>query len=153
MTQSWALAIALHQLATLVWVGGMFFAHLALRPAVNDLLEPPVRLPLMGAVLGRFFPWVWLSIAVLWGSGLWVLLGVFDGKAQWHVHLMMGLALVMTLLFAYIWFVAFRRLKGAVAARDWPRAGGAMAGIRKIILTNLILGLVTAVAGAGGRLL
>jgi uncharacterized membrane protein len=153
MTQQWALAIVLHQLATLVWVGGMFFAHMALRPAANALLDPPMRLPLMRAVLDRFFPWVWISIAVLWGSGYWLFAGVFGGRAPLHVHLMMGIALVMTLLFAYIWFGAFRRMRAAVAGADWPAAGAAMATIRVIILTNLILGLITAAIGAGGRFL
>jgi uncharacterized membrane protein len=153
MTQQWALAIVLHQLATLVWVGGMFFAHMALRPAANALLDPPMRLPLMRAVLDRFFPWVWISIAVLWASGYWLFAGVFGGRPGLHVHLMMGLALVMTVLFAYIWFVAFRRMRAAVAGADWPAAGAAMGTIRAIILANLILGLITAAVGAGGRFL
>lgn len=149
----WALAIVVHQLATLVWVGGMLFAHMALRPAANGLLDPPVRLPLMRAVLGRFFPWVWASIALLWGSGYWLFIGGFHGKAGVHVHLMMGIAFVMTVLFAYLWFVAFPQLRRGVAAADWPAAGAGMATIRRIILVNLILGLVTAAAGAGGRFL
>lgn len=153
MTHQWALAIALHQLATLVWVGGMFFAHMALRPAANALLDPPTRLPLMRAVLARFFPWVWVSIAVLWASGYWLFAGLFGGRSGLHVHLMIGIALVMTLLFAYIWFVAFRRLNTAVAGADWPAAGAAMTTIRGIILTNLILGLITAAIGSGGRFL
>jgi uncharacterized membrane protein len=66
---------------------------------------------------------------------------------------MIGIALVMTLLFAYVWFVAFRRLKSAVAGADWPAAGAAMATVRAIILTNLILGLITAAIGARGRFL
>ena len=42
-----SVAITLHLLAALIWVGGMFFAHMALRPAVNTMLEPPQRLPLV----------------------------------------------------------------------------------------------------------
>ncbi|MCU0834375.1 MAG: CopD family protein [Chromatiaceae bacterium] len=151
MTQAIALSYALHQLATVVWVGGMFFAHMALRPVVSSVLEPPLRLPLMLGVLRRFFRWVWLSIALLWGTGLWIFLGGMGGKAGGHVHLMMAIALVMTALFVYLWFVPFRHLKAAVASTAWPAAGARLARIRQIILTNLILGLITAVAGAAGR--
>ena len=122
MTYQWALALALHQLSTIIWVGGMFFAHVALRPTVNELLEPPLRLPLMARVLGRFFTWVWVAIALLWVSGLWVFLGVFGGKAGLHVHAMMGIAAIMTALFIFIQLVPFRRMKTAVAASDWPAA-------------------------------
>lgn len=153
MIKAIALSYALHQLATIVWVGGMFFAHMALRPAASSLLEPPLRLPLMLGVLSRFFPWVWLSVALLWGTGLWIFLGGMGGKAGAHVHLMMTIALLMTLLFVYLWFVPFRHLKAKVASADWPAAAARLARIRQIILTNLILGLITAVAGAAGRFL
>ena len=95
----------------------------------------------------------WLSIGLLWGSGLWIFLAAMGGQAGGHVYLMMATALVMTLLFVYLWFVPFRHLKAAVARSDWPAAGAGLARIRQIILTNLILGLVTAVAGAAGRFL
>jgi uncharacterized membrane protein len=150
MTYQWALAVVLHQLGTIVWVGGMFFAHVALRPAVNELLEPPQRLSLMRRVLGRFFGWVWFAILLLWASGLWIFLGHFGGKAGIHVHAMMGIAAVMTALFLYIWFVPFRRMKAAVSASDWPGAAARLGLIRPIILVNLVLGLITAVLGSAG---
>ena len=150
MSFHWSLAIALHQLATIVWVGGMFFAHLALRPAANQLLEPPQRLPLMLAVFNRFFPWVWTAIVLLWLSGYWLFLGLYGGKVGMHVHAMMGIAAVMTLIFVYLWSVPYRRMRAAVARADWPAAGADLAMIRKLILTNLALGLITALLGAVG---
>ena len=36
-----ALLIAMHVLAVVVWVGGMFFAYFCLRPAAAKLLQPP----------------------------------------------------------------------------------------------------------------
>jgi len=47
----------LHVLASVIWVGGMFFAHQCLRPAAIATLDPPQRLALWRAVFGRFFPW------------------------------------------------------------------------------------------------
>ena len=49
----------IHHLAALIWVGGMFFAYVALRPAAMEVLDPPQRLRLWDAVFRRFFQWVW----------------------------------------------------------------------------------------------
>lgn len=150
MTYQWAIALGLHQLGMIVWVGGMFFAHMALRPAVNALPGPPERLPFMLAVLARFFLWVWVAILLLWTSGLWIFLEVYGGKVGIHIHAMMGIAAIMTILFFLIWFVPYRRMKAAVAVADWTTAAARLGVIRSIILVNLILGLVTAVVGAAG---
>ena len=150
MSYQWALALALHQLGTIIWVGGMFFAHIALRPAAGELLEPSQRLPLMLRVFDRFFRWVWAAIILLWASGLWIFLSLYGGKAGLHVHLMMGVAALMTSLFLVIWFSPYRKMRAAVAAEDWPGAAKCLARIRIIILANLLLGLVTAVLGVAG---
>ena len=41
-----SVSIALHLVAAVIWVGGMFFAYMALRPAAATVLEPPARLQL-----------------------------------------------------------------------------------------------------------
>ncbi|KAG1694742.1 Bifunctional purine biosynthesis protein PurH [Nymphon striatum] len=51
-----SIALSLHVLAVVIWVGGMFFAHQALRPAAVSTLEPPLRLQLWVATFKRFFP-------------------------------------------------------------------------------------------------
>ncbi|MCG6940664.1 MAG: CopD family protein [Thiohalocapsa sp.] len=153
MTVQLAVAIALHQLATVIWVGGMFFAHFALRQSAQRRLEPPQRLPLLSSVFDRFFRWVWVAVVLLWASGLWIFLGIYGGAMAWHVHAMMTLALVMTALFAYVYFVPYRALGQGVAAQDWVAAGRAVATIRRIVLVNLGLGIVTAMLGSAGRYL
>lgn len=152
MTRQLAIAIALHQLATVIWVGGMFFARFALRGSVQTL-EPGPRLDLMIAVLGRFFRWVWLAILTLWASGLWVFLGVYGGHMAAHVHAMTATALVMTGLFVWLWYVPWPRLKTQRRAGDLTAASAAMTLIRRIILANLALGLLTAALGSAGRYL
>jgi uncharacterized membrane protein len=153
MTLQIAIPIALHQAAGLIWVGGMFFAHFALRPTLKEALDPQPRLRVALGVFQRFFPWVWGSIAVLWLSGLWVFLGVSGGKVGLHVHAMMGIALVMTLIFTLIYFLPFRRMQRHVAAADWPNAASAFGWIRGLMAVNLGLGLATvAIAAAGPAL-
>ncbi len=50
------IALLLHLLAAVVWVGGMFFAYVALRPVAAAQLEPPARLTLWAGVFKVFFP-------------------------------------------------------------------------------------------------
>jgi uncharacterized membrane protein len=118
------------------------------------LLEPPQRLPLLCGVMARFFIWVKVAIALLFVTGIWLisLHGSF-GKAGWHVHLMVLIAVIMAAIFGMIYGVPFKQLKAAVAAKEWPKGGEAMASIRKLIFINLVLGLITVAVGAGGRYL
>ncbi len=142
-----ALALTLHLLASIIWVGGMFFAHMAMRPALEELLEPAQRLPLLRNILGRFFRWVWLAVVLILVSGFWIFLGIYQGQMGLHVHIMTALGLVMILLFTFVYLVLYPRMGQALDAGDVPAAGRNMALIRRIIATNLVLGLVTSVLG------
>ncbi len=142
-----ALALTLHLLASIVWVGGMFFAHMAMRPALEELLEPAQRLPLLRNILGRFFRWVWLAVVLILVSGFWIFLGIYQGQMGLHVHIMTALGLVMVLLFTFIYLVLYPRMGRALDEGDVPAAGRNMALIRRIIATNLVLGSVTSVLG------
>lgn len=150
MAYELAIALTLHLLASIVWVGGMFFAHMVLRPAANALLEPPQRLPLMLRVFDGFFPWVWVSVVTLLGTGFWVFFRIMHSKAGLYVHLMMGLGLLMTVLFLILWLAPYQRMHAAVASGDFPRAAAQLALIRRIIVTNLSLGILVAIL-AGSR--
>ncbi|RMG35225.1 MAG: hypothetical protein D6720_07605 [Gammaproteobacteria bacterium] len=146
------LAIPLHVLAVVIWVGGMFFAYLVLRPVAASQLEPPARLTLWVGVFGRFFPWVWVCVLTILGSGLGMVFGVFAGFAgsPLYVHVMFGLGIVMMLIFMHVFFAPYGRLKRAVAAQDWPAGGKALAQIRVLVGINTSIGLFTiAIASAG----
>jgi len=143
----------LHLLGVIVWVGGMFFAHMALRPTAAALLPPAQRLPLLAGIFTRFFPWVWVSIVLILSSGSYgmILLGGF--KVGGHIHAMLAIGMAMMAIFSYIYFVPFPRLKQSVLKQDWPVAGMAMARIRLLVGVNLILGLAATVIALLGRLL
>jgi uncharacterized membrane protein len=146
------LMIFLHLTGVVVWVGGMFFAHLCLRPAALQL-PPPQRLPLMAAALGRFFDYVTVALLLLWASGLAMMLQTGFARAPGAWHAMMAVALVMTVIFAVIRLLRFPRLRAGVAAGDWPAAGAALNGIRVLVVINLALGLLTIAIATLGRLL
>ena len=131
-----------HVLATVVWVGGMFFAHQCLRPVVLAQLEGPQRLRLWNGVFGRFFPWVWLSVLLLLASGHGLIYAFGGFRAvPMHVHLMTGVGYLMAAIFAFIYFVPYARLRRAVAAEDWKAGAAAQDLIRRLVGTNLVLGL------------
>jgi len=147
-----ALLIALHILAAVVWVGGMFFAYVVLRPSAEPL-APETRLALWQGVFRRFFPWVWLSIIVLLASGygmIFLYLGGFAG-ARLSIHVMQGLGIVMMLLFGHLFFGPWRHFSAAVEKKHFPEAAKFLNQIRYIVATNLVLGLITIIVGASGR--
>ncbi|MGA9852548.1 MAG: CopD family protein [Gammaproteobacteria bacterium] len=146
-----AIAVALHVLSAAVWVGGMFFAYLALRPALAEH-SALARAHLWAAVFRRFFPWVWGCIAVLLISGFYLIFGAFGGFKQTppFVNLMLALGILMMLLFAHVYFAAYRRLRHSVEVNDETAAKKAMNQIRIIILANLILGLIVIFVAMSG---
>jgi uncharacterized membrane protein len=148
-----SIAIALHLLAAVIWVGGMFFAYMALRPAAAQLLEPPQRLSLWVGTFKKFFPWVWLAVATLPISGYWMIFQVFGGMGHvgLHVHLMQGLGWLMILLYMHVYFAPFNKLKQRVIEGNWPEAGAQLNRIRRTIGINLILGLIVLAIASGGR--
>jgi uncharacterized membrane protein len=145
-------ALILHAIAAVVWVGGMFFAHQALRPAAAVLDAGP-RLLLWSRVFGRFFSWVITAIVVLLVTGYTLVFGVFGGFARvgLHVHLMQGLGVLMMLLFLHLYFAPWRRFRLAVTQENWADGGRQLGQIRSIVTINLVLGLAVVALGASGR--
>jgi uncharacterized membrane protein len=144
--------LALHVLAAVAWVGGMFFAYLVLRPAAGPL-EPPLRLALWRRVFGRFFPWVWAAVALLLLSGYGMVFVGFGGfrGAGLHVHVMQGTGILMMLLYFHLFFAPWRRFRTSVNAGAWAEAGRQLDQIRRIVAINLALGVLTILVGATGR--
>ncbi|UMZ13388.1 CopD family protein [Pseudomonas sp. MPFS] len=141
---AFALAYSLHVLAALVWVGGMFFAWMVLRPAAVAALEGPQRLQLWAQVFPRFFAWVWVAVVILPISGIGLLHLRFNGfeTAPRYVQIMMGIYLVMTALFIRIQSLQLPELRQAVASQDWPAGAAVLGRIRRLVGINLIIGLL-----------
>ena len=145
------ITLTLHLLAAVIWVGGMFFAYMALRPAALAL-EPPQRLPLWSRTFAHFFPWVWVSIITLLVTGYLMLFFTFGGFAQagTYIHIMHATGLIMVLIFLHVFFAPYRRLKQALAASDFPTAGKYLAQIRVLIGINTIIGVITIIVASSG---
>ncbi|MEI7710745.1 MAG: CopD family protein [Rhodospirillales bacterium] len=142
----YVLVKALHLLAAVVWVGGMFFAYLVLRPSMG-VLEPNQRLLLNTQVFQRFFRAVWhaMPLSIITGFGMvFVFLGGMQTQSP-KVHAMMALGLIMSAVFLYIFFGPYKRFRRTT---DKATMAAALDSIRKLIGVNLVVGLVTIVLGA-----
>jgi uncharacterized membrane protein len=147
------LLLFLHLVAAFVWLGGMVFAHFCLRPAAIATLAPPQRLPLMRAALGRFFALVGASLVVLWASGLAMFAAAASaGKPPLAWSSMAAVAAVMTAVFLWIVLRPYPRMRAAVGASEWPAAAAALESIRRLVIVNLALGVVTMACATIGRL-
>ena len=147
------LSLFLHLLSVVVWVGGMFFAYMALRPVAASVLEPPQRLTLWAGVFGKFFPWVWVAVALILATGLHMLMKLGGAAAPHYMLTMLALGVAMMAIFAHVFFAPYGRLRRAVAAQDWKAGGAALAQIRRLIGINLSLGLLTIAVVFLGRAL
>ena len=140
---AFTLPYSLHVLAALVWVGGMFFAWLILRPAAVAALQGPERLRLWVEVFQRFFVWVWVAIAVLAISGIGMLHLRFGGldAAPRYVQVMIGGAIAMIALFIRVQTLLLPELRKAVQAQDWPTGAAVLGKMRRLVGINLLLGI------------
>jgi len=163
----YAVMVFLHVLAVAVWVGGMFLMHFAVRPVAVAQLPPAQRLPLLAGILSRFFGWVTAAVLLALATGVAMIFGIGaaagaaaagkgafgDGMRLAHgsVHLMFALGVVMSLVFAFIRLVPYPRLRGALAAQQLPVAAGHLDLIRRLVATNLVLGVLTIATATIGR--
>ena len=148
-----SIAIVLHLLAAVVWVGGMFFAAMVLRPATVRVLQAPERLLLWLDVLKTFFLWVGLAILLLLLTGYGMVFGGMGGfaGAPAYVHIMHGTGLLMVAVFAHLVAAPFKRFRAAVGAEQWPEGAEHLQSVRRLVLINLGLGVFTIAIAAAGR--
>lgn len=144
--------LALHIVAATIWVGGMFFAYVILRPSIGGIEPAAERPKLWRRVFERFFLYVTISVITLIATGYGMLFLVFGGfaNAGIYIHVMHGVGLVMFLAYGHLRFAAWPKFRNAVDAADFAEAATRLGLIRKIVALNLGLGWITIIAGATG---
>ncbi len=145
------LLLFVHLSSVVLWVGGMVFAYQFLRPAAAELLEAPLRLKLWRAVLARFFPWVWAAVTLIPATGLAIIAPLGFAAAPLRWHLMLGSGLLMIGIYVYVFTGPYAALKRAVDAADWKAGGAALARIRRMVGSNILLGILTIAIATLGR--
>jgi uncharacterized membrane protein len=139
--------LAVHFLSAVVWVGGMFYTVVVLRPALNVLDATP-RLQVHMLTLKKFFFVVWHAMPLALLTGWAMVFSAWGGFASLPVsiHVMQGLATLMALIFIYTFFGPWQRLRRAI--RPGPEL---IARIRLMVTINLALGAGAIVAGSLGH--
>lgn len=143
----WHWALAAHILCAVAWVGGMAFAMLIVRPSLGNL-EPAQRVAVHHQVFRRFFRMLWHIIPILLISAYAMILTAYHGDfahLPWNVNVMQGLGWIMVLVFLWVFFVPYRRFR---AAASNARAAVAGERIRKLIMANLVLGVIVIIVAA-----
>jgi uncharacterized membrane protein len=139
---------AIHVLAAIILIGGTFFIVVVLSRGVGPL-ELATRMALWERTLSSFLMWVWISIAALFASGVAMAILGFGGFSALssYVRLMAALAVLITLIFAYLQFFPLKRFRQAIAKTELTAASKVLSRVRLVLAVNLVLGIVTAVIG------
>jgi uncharacterized membrane protein len=133
---------ALHLLCAVLWVGGMFFAYVVLRPSMAAI-EAPQRMLLHTRVFKSFFLLIWHAMPlILITGGAMISLNWDMANAPWQINAMMGLGLLMAAIFLAIFFGPYRQFRRTI---DRTRMASSLNNIRKLIGINLVLGLATVI--------
>ena len=133
---------ALHLLCAVLWVGGMFFAYVVLRPSLAAI-EAPQRMLLHTQVFRKFFLVIWHVMPLILVTGFAMIALRWDlANAPWQIHTMMGLGLAMAAVFLAIYFGPYRQFRRTT---DRNRMASSLDNIRKLIGVNLLLGLLTVI--------
>jgi uncharacterized membrane protein len=135
----------LHLLFAVLWVGGLFFAFVVLRPSLAAI-DPPQRMLLQTRVHKRFFLLVWhaMPLVLISGFGMLYMLGGM-AHVPWPIHAMLGLGLLMAAVFLAIVFGPYRKFRRTT---DRTRMAASLVTMRNLVGVNLALGLITVIIAA-----
>ena len=138
--------LALHVLGAAIWLGGLLFVAWIL-PLSLGREDNETCHACWVTILRRFFPWVWGCIILVLGSGF-IMISLLGGfaSADAAVYFMMAMGVVMTALFKFTYVAPFKHLVRGVDENKPEVAGYALGTIRRLAMTNLLLGVAALVA-------
>lgn len=135
-------AIALHVMAAFVWLGGIFYASVAIALIMSSP-QPLKSAAHLARELRRFFPALCLCAALLLASSVYLVLRGFHGPqhAPIFVNLMLLRDLFMVLLVLCAWWLAYPSLRRGLEQSD-------MRSVRTGLNRMLLAGLINLALGA-----
>ncbi len=140
------LVTAIHLLCVVLWVGGMAFLLITLRPSMNAI-DPSARLVLQGAVFRRFFRLVWQIMPLAIVSGLVLLVLSYSHQVvPWEVMVMQTGGVVMAAIFIGMVLVPNKRFQAKLAAGTATAADAAP--VRRLLWVSLAIAAVILVCVA-----
>ena len=93
-----------------------------------------------------------IAIVAVLASGIGMILeGGGFRNAHLSVHVMFAIGLAMMAIFLHIRLAPFKRMQAAVASSEWPAAARHLEQVRRLVTTNLVLGMLTIAVATIGR--
>lgn len=149
-----ALARAIHIVAVVVWIGGVWLVTTALLPAMRE--KPPADwLREFDAIEHRFAPQARIAVLLVLLSGLYMLdrYNLWDrfGHGQyWWMDLMVGVWVLFALMLFVIEPLVFRRVVRKRAMRAPEATLARMLWLHRILLVLALLAVFAAAGGSHG---
>jgi len=144
--------LSVHTLAIIIWLGGLFLLGVVFRPG-SERMDPATAFPLWDRVLRRFFVWAWISLAAILVTGILMVFlkfGGFSGVPNLH-RANTALGIPAMVLYAYLYFVPWRRFRQAMSIYDLSAAGKTLARFRTVTAVILCFGVIASVVSIAGR--
>jgi len=137
------MAISLHMMASVIWVGCSFFGVWILSPVLQQDFTAEQQSKLWAGVLTALYPWVWGSIILLLGTGFWMIFNGAEGFGQLsgYIGSMMEVGIGMILLLAHSFYAPFTRLKIDISHQEWSLAMRRVKHIRVLFFLILLMGI------------
>lgn len=146
------LVLSIHTLATIIWLGGLFFICVVFALATRNM-EQATLLSLWHRVLSRFFVWAWIGIGLILISGIAMVFlefGGFSGIPAIHrANMLIGIPAI--LLYIYLYFFPWRRFRQALAINESHAAEVRIREARVIMSIIVTLGVIASVVSLAGR--
>ena len=138
-----------HEIGTLMLVGGLFFLLFVQLPAIRRVKSSRERIYLRQAGFGRLFIWCWLGLLLLWGTAVYDLYAT-DQPLPPHVALMALLSAVFTLLFLLAQFGIYMQVIISLEDGNAGRASWLQRRLRALLILAFVLALVVMVLDVSG---
>ena len=146
------LVLAIHILAVIIWLGGLFFLAVVLGPSAK-FLDAAAAPSFWRRTLSRSLAWGWLSLVVIVGTGVAMVFLVFGGYGYLpNIHRVnMAIGIPAIALYGYTSLVPWRQFGRAARSNDRVVAAKKLHQVRTLLATILVLALSAAFMSALGR--
>jgi uncharacterized membrane protein len=146
------LVLAIHILAVIIWLGGLFFLAIVLGPSARAL-DAAAAPSFWHLTLTRSLAWGWLSLVVIVGTGVAMVFLVFGGYGYLpNIHRVnMAIGIPAIALYGYTSLMPWHQFGRAVRSGDGGVAAKKLHQVRTLLATILVLALSAAFVSALGR--
>jgi uncharacterized membrane protein len=149
-----SIALSIHIVAIVVWLGGLFLLSVVLPPTIRDL-DTKLAMSVWSRILSGFLVWGSASLIVIVATGVVLVNLRFGGFSHMPIvhrwNMMIGLPAIA--LYAYLYLVVWRRYHRAMSCGDSQAAERSALAVRRVMGVILILGLGASVVSAAGHYL